>query len=372
MTTASPTVTSFRPEHRSGLMTLWGKYFGEWSADRLEKRWSWQFQTNPFAAQREPRILIAEHDGAVVGHLAGIPVPLLMDGTKYTALATSGLVVHENHRWLAMRLMRSMLSDPPVLGRTEHPSTRKLFDSHLAATVAASRTRFVFPLRYSGWLCRSLRRRIPTALDAIVTPRTVSIIGSIWHPEHKPPVQRMPRLNGTIADVRILGDFGPDYEELWARASAHWRYSLDKNARYMNWRYRECPTLNAVTLGLYESGRLRAVAVAIECSHRDRSRQPCGSTGELVELITDDPDHPGLKPLVIKTMAELNDRGVDTVEAGCLHPSLHPLLERIGFIRGTADVFQIGMTVNGTAASDADADWYYTAGDSDALYSPGL
>ena len=285
-----------------------------------------------------PGSLIAEHEGSVVGHLAGIPVPLLVDGQTHIALATSGLVVHENHRWLAMRLMCSILGEPAVLGRTENPFIRKLFDSHRAATVGASQTRFVFPLRYSGWLCRSLRRRMPPDLDAIVTPRTVSLIGSHWRPSHKPAVKPMPRLNGTVADVRPVDDFGADYDQLWAKAQHRWRISLDKAKSDMNWRYRECPTLNAVALGLYDSG-LRAVAIAIECSHRDRSRKPCGSTGEIVELITDEPDHPGLKSLVIRTMAELNGRGVDTIEVGSLHPSVHPLLEHIGFIRGTAEVF---------------------------------
>lgn len=372
MTTATaPTVNPYRPEHRPGLLSLWSKYFGDWSAERLEKRWTWQYNDNPFAASRQPRILVAEHEGNVVGHLAGIPVPLLVDNQRHFALATSGLVVHENHRWLAMRLMRSMLGEPPVLGRTEHPSTRKLFESHRAATVAASQARFVFPLRYSGWLCRSLRRRMPASLDSIVTPRTVSLVGSMWHPSHKPAVKRMPRLNGTVADVRPINEFGADYDQLWSKARQRWRISLDKDSRYMTWRYRQCPTLSAVALGLYDSG-LRAVAIAIECSHRDRSRKPCGSTGEIVELITDDPDHPGLKPLIIRTMAELNDRGVDTVESGSLHPSVQPLLEHIGFIRGTAEVFQIGMTIDGSPISNADSDWYYTAGDSDALYSPGL
>lgn len=354
-------------------MALWSRYFGEWSASRLDQRWSWQYEENPYRAQRNPVILIAEHDGMVVGHLAGIPVPLLMDGTRHIALATSGLVVDENHRWVAMRLMRSMLGSPPVLGRTEHPSTRKLFDSHRATTIEASRSRFVFPLRYSGWLCRSLRRRMPPAFDAVLTPRTLGLIGSRWHPGHKPRVQRLPRLNGTVADVRSFAEFDAEYEALWARAKERWRHSLDKEGPYMDWRYRKCPTLNPIILGLHGSGGcLRAIIIAIECSHRDRSREPCGSTGEIVELITDDPNNPGLEPLVVRAMAELNSRGVDTVESASLHPSLHPLLERIGFIRGTAEVFQIGMTIDGTPVSNADADWYYTAGDSDALYSPGL
>jgi hypothetical protein len=371
VTTASPTISEYRPEHREGLMALWSKYFSEWSAERLDKRWTWQFDENPFRSEREPVVLVAELEGKVVGHISGIPVPLLLDGERQVALATSGLVVDENHRWVAVRLMRSILGNPPILGRTEHPSTRKLFESHKATTLECSRERFIYPLRYSGWLCRSLRRRMPESMDAILTPRSVSVVGAVWHPGHKPAAKRMPRLNGTVADVRPMNAFGADYDELWTRASRRWRYSLAKDSVYMTWRYLKCPTLRPVVLGLYDGG-LRGVIVAIECAHRDRSRKPCGSTGEIVELITDDPANPALGPLLIRAMMALNDRRVDTIDTAALHPSLHPLLNQMGFIPQTAEVFQVGMAAPDGPLSNAGDDWYYTAGDSDALYSPGL
>jgi hypothetical protein len=372
VSTTAPTISTYRPEHRERLLALWSKYFSPWSAERLEKRWSWQFEENPFCAEREPVILIAEQEGKVVGHVAGIPVPLRLDGERHIALATSGLVVDELHRWVAVRLMRSMLGTPPVLGRTEHPSTRKLFDSHRAPTLDCSRERFVFPLRYSGWLCRSIRRRMPESLDAIVTPRSVGVVGAVWHPGHKPAAKRLPRLNGTVANVRPVDSFGAEYDALWARARQRWRYSLAKDSVYMTWRYLKCPTLKPVVLGLHDGAALRAVIVAVECSHWDRSRKPCGSTGEIVELITDDPANPAIEPLIIRAMMALNDRRVDTVDTASLHPSLHPLLKQIGFVPQTAEVFQLGLAVRSGNLSNTASDWYYTAGDSDALYSPGL
>ena len=131
--------------------------------------------------------------------------------------------------------------------------------------------------------------------------------------------------------------------------------------------------LKPVVLGLHDPGKgLRGVVIAIECSHRDRSRKPCGSTGEIVELIAEDPADPAIEPLVIRAMMELNERRVDTVDAATLHPSLHPILNRLGFVAHEAEVFQMAMAANDAGLSGIGEDWYYTAGDSDALYSPGL
>ncbi len=374
-TTAAPAIVPYRPEHRASLMALWRRYFGEWSEERLHERWRWQFEENPCRAEREPVILVAQSGDEVVGHISGVPVPLLLNGRRSVALVTSGMVVDERHRWVAVRLISALFKAPPYFGRVQHPSVCRLYEHHGAPVLGASRTRFVCPRRYRGWLAQALRRRLPGALDRIVAPRTVALMGAVWHPGKRPPARRMRRrpAGSAAADIRRISNFDAEYDRLWARCRGRWSCSVDKDSRYMNWRYIQCPTLHAVSMGLYgEGGALKAVAVGVRWAQTDRSQNPCGSNGEIAEVIAETPDDPQVQVLVLRVMKWLDRRKVDELGAGSLHPSLHPLLGRLGFTRETADTFQVSLAGGDPAMPTSDEAWYYTASDSDALYSPGL
>jgi hypothetical protein len=369
--TSSPVIVKYQPGHFGELLALWKQHFGSWSADRLQQRWSWQYEENPFCAERPPIQLVVEDQGRVFGHISGSPVPMLLNGNRTIALASSGLVVAPSHSWMAVRLVASLTKSPPVLGRAAESTIYRLFDRAGATPIAASEKRFIFPLRYNSHLSIVLRWRVPAALGSLVTPTAVAPAAALWRPRDKPAVKRLPRRTSKTSDIFQLLKFTDDYSELWRRVRDRWSCSIDKDARYMNWRYLACPTLHPVCLGLNDkSGLLRAIAVGIVCVGLDRFQRPAGISGELAELIADDPADPAVEELLLHVMRALDRKRVDAVESTSLHPSLHPLLERVGFVKENSELYRVMLaTKDGIESEDS---WYHTAADSDALYSPGL
>lgn len=369
----TPVIVPYRPEHRAGLLALWTRFFGAWSAQRLERRWAWQYVENPYCAERRPVQLIAHVGDAVVGHMSGAPVPMRIDGRRTLALACSGLVVDDRHRWVGLRLTRALMHATPVLGRASGAALEQLLRSAGGSFIAASQQRFAFPRRRRARLALALRWRLPRAIGALATPAVVAPIAALWWPRDRPAARPLPRPPPDARSIRPLESFGADYDELWTRVRGRWRHTLDKDSAYMNWRYVRCPTLHAVRLGLVSAGgSLRAAAVGVRWAHQDRCHRACGSSAEIAEFIADDADDSGVEELLVRMMHDLDAHRVDEIGATGLHRSLHPLLQRVGFEREISDVFRIAIAVDSSTPVIAGDDWYSTAGDSDALYSSGL
>lgn len=369
-----PTLAPYEPRHREGLLRLWRRYFGAWSADRLERRWAWQFDENPWRTERKPVVLLGTSGDEVVGHISALPLPLRVDGTVRTTLCASGLVVDEEHRWLGFRLVRSLTGDPPIMATAMAEGAQKLFVQCGAVLVPLSRERFVFPRRYGGALAGSIRRRAPRAIGGLVSARAMNILAPWYTPPRRPTRKPLPRSGAP--DIRPIARFDAAYDDLWRLASVPLAFTIEKTSDYMNWRYVDCPTLNSVRLALHApDGRLLGIAATIVRTETDSAGRPCESFGEIVELIGDTADPSVLEPLLIAAMHALDRRRVDAITATGLSPALHPMMERLGFIRRSDDAFALAVKPGPALAASALllADrTYYTAGDGDSLYTLGI
>lgn len=375
-------IMRYEDAHRPGLLRLWKRYFGAWSAARLEQRWSWQFEQNPFrggAPAREPVILVAVAGGEVVGHISGIPVPMLLEGREEVVLAASGLVVEDRHRLASFSLVRALVSEGPVLGSAMSEGASKMMSKCGVGVIGVSRARFVYPLRYSGELAMKVRRRLPGLLTPLVSAGLCR--GAAWWyvPRGKPRPRRLPaRVSGGVGEgIRRLGKFGAEYDALWSTFCSPLRWSVNKSSRYMNWRYFDCPTVDPVCLGVFgKGGDLCAVGVGIRRARTDRSGRPCLLNGEIAELMSLDPTNAATEHLLAALMHALDEGRVDSIDACYMHGALHPLLERTGF-RATESV-EFAAALGPHPSGESSAKWgdgsecYYTAGDGDGLYSSGV
>jgi hypothetical protein len=375
-------IVRYEASHRPGLLRLWAQFFGAWSADRLQQRWAWQFDQNPFgrgARGREPVIFVAVSGGEVVGHLSGIPIPMLLGGTEHTVLAASGLVVDEAHRLVGFRLVRSLFSEGPVLATAISEGAGKLMTQCGAKPVPGSRQRFVYPRSYAGELALRIRWHLPRSISGAVSERACRILAPWYVPGGKPRPRRLPshRVEAAGGEVRRIERFGDDYDELWSQVSSGLRWSVAKDSRYMNWRYLQCPTLHPLCLGLHTSeGTLSAAAVVVTRTVRDRAGRPCGARGEIAELLALDPDCPSVEALLVEAMSAIDKARLDSIAACCMHPSHRPVFERLGFLAAESEelaaTLWAGADVSSGESWDDPAAWYYTAGDGDSLYSFGV
>ncbi len=371
---APATITEFRSEHRDGLLSLWRRYFGAWSAERLIARWAWQFDKNPWRSEREPVILVALSGGRVVGHISGIPAPMRLMGRDTIVLAASGLVVEEAHRWSALSLVRNLVRRGPVFAAAMRDAVRRIMEHSGGRAVPMSCVRFELRRRYRVKLVLGVRNRLPRAIAWCATPRLLSLAGTWYRPRGAAPARPLPRAAAPATGrVAVLARFGGDYDALWGRVRDRWACSFRKDSAYMNWRYRDLPGQTAVCLGLFGGTGLEAAAVGVVTAAEDRRGRPFALSGEITELIADSPDSPGVGALLAELMRRLDRRGVDTLSATGLSPSSHALLGASGFGRSDDQIYQAMLIAPalGECPTDENA-WYYSAGDGDSLYSPVL
>jgi hypothetical protein len=374
-------VVDYHAEHRRGVLQLWRRFFGAWSAAGLARRWRWQFDDNPWAQERAPIVLVALHGDEVVGHLGGIPLPLRLDDARRVAICGSGMVLDDAHRLLAFQLAGRLLRSRPVVGSGLRPEAMRLFRKAGAQVVPGSRRRFTYPLSRAGRLARRIRERVPPWFMPLVSPAVLAPVGRLsalahWVAPERPGVQALPQVAGK-ADIRPLARFDREYDALWDAARARVRCGLDKDATYMRWRYHACPTLAPIVRGLYSRrGRLDAVVVAIRRTELDWRMQPCVVHGEIAELVVRPDAVEHAEQLLATVVHELAATGADEVTATGMHADVAPAFAAVGFVEEDSDEFALGVLVDDEDAPrmhglSADA-WYTTAADGDALYAPGL
>ena len=356
-------------------MALYSRCFGSWSAKRFEQRWRWQYEANPYCRQHPAFVQVGLAGKRAVAHLGAFPLPLRLADRRCVALCAADLVTDTGYGWAALQLLENCTRKGPLLGTGLSEAAMKLFCYFGGRVVPLSRQRFVYRLRYRAPLCQNLRWHAPPWIGRAATPRILGLFDRWVAARRNVELRPVPLAQGGL-DVRPIRRFEASYDALWERATRLIRYSIDKTSEYMNWRYVDCPTANPIRLGAFDArGRLTDIVVAAAYAEIDRYGRPCGTSGEILELIGDGNRPRTLEGLVVAAMRELARRGADTIGATGLTSSLHPLLERIGYVREESDRFVMGLRLDSVDALDESLQgegWYTTAGDGDALYATAL
>lgn len=378
--TISP--VELQPEHKEELFAWHQHHFGAWSTRRLAKRWEWQCGAgNPWRALRPTSSLVAFDHGKVVAGLVLFPVPWRVDGKRLIFLCGGDFAMDWPYLRTLPQLARAFMSRPHVMASGVHPTLWKMLVRMGGVLVPMSRARFALHLRHGGWMCQAVRRRLPMALGPLVSPAIAgrllafkpveSFLLRFARGDGPPQVKSVPRL-APAADTRPLGRFGADYDGLWEEARQRFRITLDKDAGYLNWRYLDCPTLrHPILRGLYRDGKLLGVVVAGAYSLLDGHRRPCGTNGEILELITIDASAREIEALLISVCTELDRRGVDTIGAVACDGMVRGVLERIGFRpeedRRFDNIVWFDSADPKTGRVESTEGVYLTAGDGDML-----
>jgi hypothetical protein len=354
-------------------MDLYERFFGAWSRQRFADRHRWQFVDNPCARAREPVILVGELGAAVVGLFANFPLPLRTPAGTAIVGCTGDLVANRRFPMLPLAMIKAMEKHPDQFASGMSTQAEKLGRMIGETLVPLSLATFRFPLRNVGLARRALRRNLPQWLRWAAQPIAAQVIarclppsGSL-RPRRAPAVPRDPRL------VQLEG-FGPDYAALWTRFAAGFAYGIDRTAEYMRWRYLDGPARSVEIWGLRErDGSLAGLLVIGERFELDAERRPCGTNGEILELIlADRADAAALRTLLAAAIHRLDRRGVDAVTATGLCSAYHAEMERLGFARESG-AFKIGTRLDRAlhppAAIAREDAWYLSAADGEQLYA---
>ena len=203
---------------------------------------AWQYWDNPFGP---PRSWVADRDGEVVAHYAGICLPGVIRGDP-TALAMGvDAATDTGSRGLGLfeQLARAVYQDSgrsgmPVTYCLPNPNSLRGF--HKAGGQDLGRARVLVAPLDSGWLAERFRLPRPAA-------------GGI---------RKVFRL-GTGREAGVVAEPPPGLDELWGQVAVHHGNGVARSAAWWQWRYLRRPGSPYVFVESRRRGRLVGAAAAL-------------------------------------------------------------------------------------------------------------
>lgn len=265
-------IRSYMPGDEEQILQLFARSFHE---PRSLAHWRWKFQENPFGRER---ISLAFAEGRLVAQYAGYPLRLFDEGRV--------LEVNQIGDTMTDPAVRHLGRGPSsVLGRT----ARHFYETHCAGRVA-----FNFGFNVANIQKFSIR--------FLGSDRVESVPYRMRNLRAQPlvPLKRAERwFRG--CRLQLMKDITPEWDELFQRVASRYGLLLIRDARYLKWRYLECPDVPYALVAIRRWGRLVGWVV-----FRIRDRRL--TVGDF--LI--DPVCPSYMGLALRHLASLYD--VDTID----------------------------------------------------------
>ncbi|MGH7410897.1 MAG: hypothetical protein ACREJ6_07565, partial [Candidatus Methylomirabilis sp.] len=204
------TLRPYRPGDEEGIRALFKMAYGK---ERSPAYWRWKFCDNPAGQQI---MLAVTGTGEVVGQYAGVP-----------ALAAKG-----SRSYLLSQAVESMV-DPRFRRGLKNPGlqvtlVRRFYEAYMGPDAGAMAYGFPVPV-YSRLLVRT---GVCTVLHRVVQLER-ELTG-----DARDPGRRLAALRYRIEQV---SRFPAAVDGLWRRCQQELPLAIIRDARYLNWRYADCP-----------------------------------------------------------------------------------------------------------------------------------
>ena len=348
----------YSPSDREEVFQLRTDVYGEAFP---EDDWVWKFERTPLGPAR---IFLAESQGRIVGlRIFPFREVKVLNEVWRSVLTVDGMV-HPDFRRLGIwsGLMREgiqQLRDEgihlalsfPGIHRHTYAAFLKLGWVDVGPIPLLAK-----PLRLSGLVSRYFRsRRLSSAVD-----RASRLLPGIR--QRKPP----PRTGGLTIE-RIYG-FDDRFDRLWEEESQQRTFSLVRDQKYLNYRYRDRPGDKYVLFAAYRREELEGYVVV------RRALEMFDLSIGLIMDVSTKGEIADADVLVSEAVRYLEGDGVDAV--GCLmmkHSPYYGVLRRAGFLpvpsrfnpRDYHPVVDADSSRFSTAVIAERGNWHFTWGDFD-------
>jgi hypothetical protein len=331
----SLTIRLYQPGDERGIMELFHRVFGK---ERSLAYWRWKFQGNPEGAQ----VCLAVTDaGEVVGQYTGIPVRVAVDGRVVIFSQAVDSMVDARYR----------------LGLKKPGVFASVFTRF--AEEFGGRDRVLILWGYTTPEALRIGQRL---LGYVALHPVMKLIGPVGDPPHSTPWQQMMDLwRGLRCPIRRVSRFDAGVDRLWERCGRELRVATVRDARYLNWRYADCPDVQY---------RLLVAGGAFGAPVRGIAVLRLGWMDEPVACLVD-----WLVPVAARSVAERmlgrcleEARGAGMKELHAWFPrssSWHRFLLERGFEAVEAATMTVRQFAPDVPLDLLDGHWYYTMGDSD-------
>ena len=347
--------------------------YGTRAEYKATPRWTWQFIDNPFGRREgdELPIWVALDGDRVVGQIAVQNALLQVDGKTFEAGWAVDIMILRSHRGAGIghRLHEAVVGDVDILmALTMAQASRRMAEREGCVTLADVHqlTRWVRVDAVS--VRRYLLLRTANRPWAHVAAR-VSCNVLQFHrlfPRLANPLLRLRDLvrrssrRPEATSIVEVDRFGPEIDELWERTRGDYPVIFPRDARFLNWRFVDCPEPSYRCFVAERGGRVLGYVVL-------RRAEPVElPQGIIVDLYASRWDVQTIDELVRHSLVLFGD-DVLAVDCGTSVPEFEAVLRTHGFFRTRAH--HPTCICRDSALRDRLSqlrnDWFFSKGDQD-------
>ena len=223
------TVRGFRAGDEEQILQLFHRAFPH--ASRDVEHFRWEYQRNPYGNERIA--LTFDASGQLVAQYAGYPVAMIDDGREVVANQIGDIMTDRSVRQVGR-------GPTSILARTAE---------HFYETFCRGKVAFNY-----GFTTDSHRQLSVRFLGSdAVEPVPYRVRDLVRHPIE--PITRRERLvHGW--QLELVTKIGPEFDDFFARVAPAYRFLVRRDARYLRWRYIECPDVSHFIVAIRKWRRL--------------------------------------------------------------------------------------------------------------------
>jgi hypothetical protein len=223
------TTRAYRPSDEAEILALFARAFPH--ATRDVEHFRWEYQRNPFGNERIS--LTFDEEGRLVAQYAGYPVPLYDDGQAFAAHQIGDIMTDRSVRHIG----RGRTS---ILARTAE---------HFYDTFCRGRVAFNYGFTTAAHREISVRFLGSDAVERVAF-RTRDLVA-----DPLLPITRRERWPGGW-QLELVRQPGAEFDRFFDRVALAYRFLVRRDARYLRWRYLDCPDVPYVVVAIRRWRRL--------------------------------------------------------------------------------------------------------------------
>ncbi len=310
---------------RPQILARMAEVFGPGPAARAERLWDWQWHQDPRLPTPGYRGVVAEWRGQIIGNLATIPAGLHLGGEPVRAHWCVEVLTHWGLMRQALREQRRQAGGGRDFGQgiaaalLDHPAAGPIqFAKHIADPMMVILYRIGFTALPDT--C-SLERRISlrhTLARGLGRPLG-GLVGAVA--DLGLPLGPRPRLPIEV----LAGGFDARFDRLWEAVRGRYPALCRRDARTLDWRYRQHPEGDYRVLITGAGEELRGYLVLLTDQSRGRRR------AKLVDLLTAPEDNEAIRALLSGALRWLRDWRAEKVETFACGQGIAAILGAMGF-----------------------------------------
>ncbi|MBP7865796.1 MAG: GNAT family N-acetyltransferase [Acidobacteria bacterium] len=303
--------------------------YGKRARYKYPERWNWLFRDNPWSKKDKPDIFVAESvDGEIVGHVASFSVPCkVLERSTVLGWGCDAKVSPSLRGQGVGKKLYERRQDCSLFGSFNSAKISTKIKLSLGAIVGPSARFFVYFNKFTHkYTLESLRSRsletIPRSLlNCLLFLRYYRLISKL----HCTPNRSDVAIESRIGDPKPA-DFGDRDTKLWTTVRNKYDFAIERNADYLNWRYREEPWGKHYCCRAYDNTD-NVIGISIfRISERQSIR-----CGVLLELYAVDGNADLLNALLIKSMHFLAKQRVHQIHIASSERVLAEVVKSTGF-----------------------------------------